>query len=331
MRTALVLLMACLCSVPASAQIVVSGGRQSIIVSGRGRQAVRSPSGVAAPRQPADLPEVKPPAPKPAKQHAAYREVRYLVSEPWCIYCPAAKRRFLAAGNPASNIISIATARAMGHHWSGSVPHEFTVRQRVQTSPKPAATTRRVQVQPAWVQWQGRNYDPRTYRRCGDPRCQMCNYITSARVWQATSVTLPAGQQPTPDDVIAEMLGYLDLQESDVLADLGCGDGRILIEAVKRYGCSGVGIEIDAQRAQEARQLVASAGLSDRIEIITGDVRDFNPERHGVTALTAYLFPELLAEISDTIASVRIAVTPFHAVPGLDMQQIGSVYVYRGS
>lgn len=271
-----------------------------------------------------EIPQAPPPA---TVEEPEYREVRYLVSEPWCRYCPAAKQRFLAAGHPSSNIISIATARQMGHTWNGSVPHEFTVRQRV--TAKPEATTRRVRVQPSRVQWNGRSYNPRTYRRCGDPRCQMCNYITSARVWQTTSVTLPAGQQPTPDDIITEMLGLMDLTDSDVLADLGCGDGRILIEAAKRYGCRGVGVEIDAERAKEARQAVESAGLSDRIEIITGDVKDFSPAQYGVTSLTAYLYPELLAEISETIASVRIAATPFHPVPGLEMDQSGSVYLYR--
>lgn len=322
-RTLLVWLVCCSSVV---GQIVVSGGGQSVVMSGHGRP-VPVASDPAAARTD-DNPPVAPPDAKPE-----WQEVRYLVSEPWCQYCPAAKRRFLAAGHPASNIINIAAARKLGHQWSGSVPHEFTVRTRVRSNEQefePATTTRRIQVQPARVQWNGREYNPRTYRRCGNPRCQMCNYITSARVWQTTSVTLPAGQQPTPDDIVAEMLGLMDLTSSDVLADLGCGDGRILIEAATRYGCRGVGVEIDSDRADDARREVADAGLSDQITIITGDVRDFDADEHGVTAVTAYLYPELLSEISATISSVRVAATPFHAVPGLESDRVGSVYLYRG-
>lgn len=56
----------------------------------------------------------------------ATTQERYLVSEPWCAYCPAAKTRFLSSGGKPENVIDIATAKAMGHSWGGGVPHEFT-------------------------------------------------------------------------------------------------------------------------------------------------------------------------------------------------------------
>ena len=60
----------------------------------------------------------------------------WLVSESWCTYCPAARAKFLAEGNPSSRVIDIATARQMGEMWSGSVPHRFS-RQIVRTVLQP--------------------------------------------------------------------------------------------------------------------------------------------------------------------------------------------------
>lgn len=72
---------------------------------------------------------------------------RYLVSESWCVYCPAAKTRFLNSGGKPENIIDIATAKAMGHSWSGGVPHEFT---------RQVETTREVVNPPTYRrQWPG--------------------------------------------------------------------------------------------------------------------------------------------------------------------------------
>lgn len=88
---------------------------------------------------------------------------------------------------------------------------------------------------------------------------------------------VPPPQEPTPDVTLHQMIDILSLSPEDVLADLGCGDGRILIEAVKQYGCRGVGIEIDPARAEIARRKVSDACLADRIEIITGDALQFDP------------------------------------------------------
>lgn len=140
---------------------------------------------------------------------------------------------------------------------------------------------------------------------------------------------VPPPQEPTPDVTLHQMIDILSLSPEDVLADLGCGDGRILIQAAKQYGCRGVGIEIDPARAEIARRKVSDACLADRIEIITGDALQFDPEAYGATALTAYLYPELLAQLSDKFKTVRIGASPFHEVPGLGMVRNGDVWVYR--
>lgn len=188
---------------------------------------------------------------------------------------------------------------------------------------------------PDRVQDQWGTYDPRTYRGCGSPNCAMCNTRRAVQMrYLQTSYgdpALPAGQQPTSFEVVNDMVGLLGLKRDDVLVDLGCGDGRILIAAVESSGCKAVGVEIDAQRAEVARRKVREAGLGDSITIVTGDARTFDLRSCGATVLTAYLFPELLAELAPKFSQVRVAATPFHPVPGLRMTRHGDVWLYRPS
>jgi len=180
--------------------------------------------------------------------------------------------------------------------------------------------------------------DLETYGGCSSGRCGMCRTIRAqqaayrAAMQQQSAIDLPDHQQPTPPDVVDQVVRELRLTASDVLADLGCGDGRILIAAVKHYGCRGIGVEIDPVRADEARRQVAEAGLSNLITIITGDALRFWPADHGVTAMVAYLYPDLLEKLTPQFAQVRVVVTPFHEVPGMAMEQRGDVFVrdFRG-
>jgi len=185
------------------------------------------------------------------------------------------------------------------------------------------------------VRTQWGTIDLETYNR--NCNCSMCRGIRALqqqyRSYQPTSFVpenpenLPAEQQPTPDLVIDDMLSLMGLTSSDTLADIGCGDGRILIAAARRYGCRGIGIEIDETQAQRARQAVSSAGLAGQIQILTGDARDFVPKDHGVTAITVYLYPELLAQLAPQLKSARVVASPFHEVPGLSMSRRGDVWI----
>lgn len=178
--------------------------------------------------------------------------------------------------------------------------------------------------------------DLETYNRnCNCPMCRGIRALQSQ--YRQTSIELPSEkpvpphQEPTPADMIDRMLSLMDLTPADVLADLGCGDGRILIAAVRQSGCRGVGIEIDPATAEEARQNVADAGLSGRVKIITGDALDFDPPAHGVTALCAYLYQELLAQLAPKFldSGIRVGVSPFHQIPGLPMTEHDEIFVYR--
>jgi precorrin-6B methylase 2 len=77
---------------------------------------------------------------------------------------------------------------------------------------------------------------------------------------------------PTPHDKARELLSLAELSEGEVLFDLGCGKGNILIVGAEEFGARCVGIEKDAELVREAREEVKRRGLEDRVEIIHGDI-----------------------------------------------------------
>lgn len=95
---------------------------------------------------------------------------------------------------------------------------------------------------------------------------------------------------PTPQDVVEKMLELAQVTSSDVLYDLGCGDGRIVITAAKKYGARGVGVDIDPQRIQESQANARAAGVENRIKFIQQDAMtvDVSP----ATVVTLYLLPD---------------------------------------
>jgi len=95
----------------------------------------------------------------------------------------------------------------------------------------------------------------------------------------------------TPHDVVARMLELARVGPEDIVYDLGCGDGRILVAAAKNYGCRAVGFDLDRLRVAEARASAAGEGLSDRIRIEQKDV--LKVDLRAATVVTTYLSPEL--------------------------------------
>src|SRR6188768_1965840 len=74
---------------------------------------------------------------------------------------------------------------------------------------------------------------------------------------------------PTPQPVVDAMLELAQVQRSDVVYDLGSGDGRLVITAAKKYGATGVGIEIDPVLVKKSRENAAAAGVSTRVRFVT--------------------------------------------------------------
>ena len=80
---------------------------------------------------------------------------------------------------------------------------------------------------------------------------------------------------PTPQPVVDKMLELAEVKKDDVVYDLGCGDGRIVITAVKDFGAKrGVGVDIEADLVDVSRIYAREAGVADRLEFRKGDVLD---------------------------------------------------------
>lgn len=76
----------------------------------------------------------------------------------------------------------------------------------------------------------------------------------------------------TPLDAIAPLLDLAEVGPGDVLVDIGCGDGRIIVEAAATRGCRAIGVEHDARLVDEARRRIAGAGLTERVEVVDSHV-----------------------------------------------------------
>jgi SAM-dependent methyltransferase len=103
--------------------------------------------------------------------------------------------------------------------------------------------------------------------------------------------TLDVPYVPTRAEIVEEMLRMADVKPADVVYDLGCGDGRIVIMAAEKFGARGVGIDIDPRRIEEARANAAKAGVADRAEFRIGDL--FKADIREATVVTLYLLPEV--------------------------------------
>lgn len=86
---------------------------------------------------------------------------------------------------------------------------------------------------------------------------------------------------PTPDEVVEKMLAMAQIDKDDILYDLGCGDGRIVITAAKKYGIRGVGIDIDPLRISESNANALYAGVENLVDFRLQDVLkvDFSGKR----------------------------------------------------
>ena len=89
---------------------------------------------------------------------------------------------------------------------------------------------------------------------------------------------------PTTDKAVQEMLKLADVKKSDVVYDLGCGDGRIVIAAAKTYGAHGVGIDINPERIKEAKENAKRAGVEHLVRFEENDL--FQAEFRPATVVT---------------------------------------------
>jgi precorrin-6B methylase 2 len=113
--------------------------------------------------------------------------------------------------------------------------------------------------------------------------------FTSLAVAQTTQPKhqLDVPYVPTTEEAVKAMLKLADVKKSDVVYDLGCGDGRIVIAAAKEYGAHGVGIDINPERIQEAEGNAKRAGVEKLVRFEENDL--FKANIHEATVVTLFL------------------------------------------
>ncbi|KAF0689472.1 Aste57867_19079 [Aphanomyces stellatus] len=123
-------------------------------------------------------------------------------------------------------------------------------------------------------------------------------------------------------DVVYDILRFAKVTSSDVVFDLGCGDGRICIAAARKFGASAVGVEIEDHLIQKFQQKITRYALEDRVHVRHGDLMETDLSR--ATVIVTYLLPEALVMLTDKLKACldrgcRIVSNSWH-IPGMDAQ-----------
>jgi SAM-dependent methyltransferase len=96
---------------------------------------------------------------------------------------------------------------------------------------------------------------------------------------------------PTTEAAVDAMLKLAEVKKTDTVYDLGCGDGRIVIAAAKKYGAHAVGIDINPERIKEAKENAKTAGVENLVRFEEKDL--FEADIHDATVVTLFLLPTI--------------------------------------
>lgn len=131
---------------------------------------------------------------------------------------------------------------------------------------------------------------------------------------------------PTPMAVVDRMLEMAEVDENTILYDLGCGDGRIVIQAAKKYSARGVGVDIDPLRIEESNAAAKKERVEHLVEFRLEDIMkvDFSE----ATVVTLYLLPEsnevLRPLLEELLKRGTYVVTHNYYIPGWSDKQLAS-------
>jgi cyclopropane fatty-acyl-phospholipid synthase-like methyltransferase len=107
---------------------------------------------------------------------------------------------------------------------------------------------------------------------------------------------------PTRTPVAEAMMTLANVTKDDVVYDLGCGDGALVIAAAKR-GARAVGVDIDPERIAEATEKVRMAGVENRVTLVRGDIFDPAIRIDDASVVTLYLLPSLNEKLAPRLKS----------------------------
>lgn len=128
--------------------------------------------------------------------------------------------------------------------------------------------------------------------------------LSSSTLAQGLEKELDTPYVPTPQVVVDRMLDMAQLKSGETVIDLGSGDGRIMIEAARKYGARGFGVEIDPKMVKISNERAVKAGVADRVKFLQQDL--FKTDFHEANVLTLYLLPDVnLALRSKILAELK--------------------------
>jgi hypothetical protein len=138
---------------------------------------------------------------------------------------------------------------------------------------------------------------------------------------------------PTPMVVVERMLELGEIDKTDLLFDLGCGDGRIVITAAKKFGTRGVGIDIDPQRIEESVRAAKEAGVEELVEFRLQDV--MKADIREATVVTIYFLPEsnalLLPLLEEQLKPGTPVVSHNYSIPGWQAKEVTYITLQDGT
>ncbi len=126
-------------------------------------------------------------------------------------------------------------------------------------------------------------------------------FILGSLQLNAQHIALDVPYVPTPQKVVDGMLKLADVKKGDVVYDLGCGDGRIVITAANEYGATGIGVDLNPVRIDEANANAEEAKVTDKVTFHEGDLFKFDFSKADV--LTLYLLPDVNMKLRPKIQS----------------------------
>ena len=108
---------------------------------------------------------------------------------------------------------------------------------------------------------------------------------------------------PTTEEAVEAMLKLANVTKNDVVYDLGCGDGRIVVTAAKKYGCKAVGFDIDSKRIRESLANVEKNNVGNLVRIEQKDI--FTLDLSKANVVTLYLLPELNVKLIPQLEKLK--------------------------
>jgi tRNA G37 N-methylase Trm5 len=131
---------------------------------------------------------------------------------------------------------------------------------------------------------------------------------------------------PTPQPVVERMLELAKVTKDDVVYDLGCGDGRIVVTAAKKYGCKAVGFDIDPQRVKESLENVRKNNVENLVKIEQKDI--FTLDLSGASVITLYLLTSLNEKLVPQLQKMKPGsrvVSHSFEIPGYEPDKVERV------